>query len=195
MSARLRSASKGRSWSGHRGAASSRFEVSCVFDEVNAFTLRFVESAHDHLGEQSHQHAHHAGHRGELALPDLGLGGARVAPLCAEVVVARGALRERAVVDPAGPAPGFTGTGFVNYNNVVGSAVEFTTYTSRAGTHDLVFRYANGTTSVRTLQLLVNGAVVGSVAFGSTGSWSNWQTAVKTLSLTAGTALIKTLDG
>ncbi len=44
---------------------------------------------------------------------------------------------------------GFTGTGFVNYANEVGSYVEFTVSVPAAMTVALTFRYANGTTTSR----------------------------------------------
>src|SRR3712207_5583046 len=46
---------------------------------------------------------------------------------------------------------GFTGTGFVNYNNVSGSFVEFAVNAPAAGSATLTFRYANGTTANRPM--------------------------------------------
>jgi hypothetical protein len=43
----------------------SRSDGARVFDEIHAFALRFVKSAHNHFGEQPHEHAHDAGHRGQ----------------------------------------------------------------------------------------------------------------------------------
>jgi hypothetical protein len=42
---------------------------------------------------------------------------------------------------------GYSGTGFVNFDNVVGSYVEYTVNAAQAGTQTLTFRYANGTTA------------------------------------------------
>src|SRR2546423_7983685 len=53
---------------------------------------------------------------------------------------------------------GFTGSGFVNYNNVTGSYVEFTVTAAEAQNVTLTFRYANGTTTNRPLDVTVNGA-------------------------------------
>ena len=51
---------------------------------------------------------------------------------------------------------GFSGTGFVNVDNVVGSSVEFTVNAARAGQAKLVFRYANGTADNRPVDVTVN---------------------------------------
>lgn len=85
---------------------------------------------------------------------------------------------------------GYTGTGFVNYDNVIGSAVEFTAYTARARQHDLVFRYANGTTVDRPLEITVDGTPT-TVSFESTGAWTTWATKTLTLDLPQGTHTIR----
>ncbi|GAA3628906.1 hypothetical protein GCM10022267_14260 [Lentzea roselyniae] len=85
---------------------------------------------------------------------------------------------------------GYTGTGFVNYDNVIGSAVEFTTYTSHARQHDLVFRYANGTTTDRPMEITVDGTPT-TVSFGSTGAWTTWATKTLTVQLSQGTHTIR----
>ena len=89
---------------------------------------------------------------------------------------------------------GYTGTGFVNYDNVVGSSVEWTVTAAAAGPVDVVVRYANGTTANRPMTFSVNG-VTGptSVAFPSTGVWTTWTTATVRLNLVAGTNKIKTI--
>ncbi|HCT79107.1 MAG TPA: chitinase [Micromonosporaceae bacterium] len=80
---------------------------------------------------------------------------------------------------------GFTGTGFVNYNNVSGSYVEFAV-NSPGGTFALEFRYANGTTINRPVT--VNGIALD---FPGTGAWTTWQTRTMTISLQSGTNLIR----
>ncbi|WP_344836193.1 CBM35 domain-containing protein [Nonomuraea dietziae] len=55
---------------------------------------------------------------------------------------------------------GYTGSGFVDYANVAGSYVEFTVSAAAAGQQALAFRYANGTTTNRPLDISVNGTVV-----------------------------------
>ncbi|GAB3884103.1 PQQ-dependent sugar dehydrogenase [Kibdelosporangium lantanae] len=85
---------------------------------------------------------------------------------------------------------GFSGRGFVNYDNVVGSYVEWTV--NGPGAVDLVLRYANGTTVNRPMDFTVNGTNVASnVAFNSTGTWDQWQTATIHATLAAGANKIR----
>lgn len=81
---------------------------------------------------------------------------------------------------------GFSGTGFVNGDNVVGSYVEWSVNAASAGTATLRIRYANGTTTNRPMS--VNGTVVD---FPGTGAWTTWQTRTLTMNLQAGTNLIR----
>ncbi|GAA0589574.1 carbohydrate-binding protein [Kribbella sandramycini] len=87
---------------------------------------------------------------------------------------------------------GFTGRGFVNYNNAVGSAVEWTVTAAKAGPATVELRYANGTTANRAMNVSVNGTVVSpALAFAGTGAWTNWQTKTITVNLVAGSNKIK----
>jgi len=87
---------------------------------------------------------------------------------------------------------GFTGTGFVNYDNVTGSAVEWTLNTPSAGDTDVVFRFANGTGVDRPMSITVNGTVVTpSVSFPPTANWDTWQTVTVRVPLTAGPNTLK----
>ena len=88
--------------------------------------------------------------------------------------------------------PGFTGTGFVNYDNVVGSYVEFGVSVPAAGSYTLTFRYANGTTTNRPMDIAVNGGVTApNLAFNPTGTWDNWTNQTATVDLVAGTNPIR----
>jgi exo-1,4-beta-D-glucosaminidase len=88
---------------------------------------------------------------------------------------------------------GFTGTGFVNYDNVVGSSVEWTVNAAAAGPADVVIRFANGTTVNRPMDVAVNGTVVsGGLGFPSTTNWDTWQTVTVHVTLSAGANKIKT---
>jgi len=88
--------------------------------------------------------------------------------------------------------PGFSGTGFVNYDNVAGSYVQWTVNAASAGTATLRFRFANGSTANRPMGILVNGAlVVDEFAFQPTGAWTGWQTATATVTLNAGTNTVR----
>jgi hypothetical protein len=87
---------------------------------------------------------------------------------------------------------GFTGTGFVNYDNVTGSHVEFTVNAAQAGPATLTFRYANGTTVNRPMDITVNGTLsADELAFPPTGAWTSWQTVTTTVPLNAGTNTIR----
>jgi endoglucanase len=88
---------------------------------------------------------------------------------------------------------GFTGTGFVNFDNVVGSSVEYTVTAPTAGQYTLSFRYANGTTVNRPVDVTVNGALAADdLGFQGTGAWTTYQTVTATATLVAGSNKIKT---
>ena len=88
--------------------------------------------------------------------------------------------------------PGFFGTGFVNYDNLVGSYVEWTVSAATAGPVTLTIRYANGTTTNRPMDITVNGALVADeLAFNSTAAWDSWATQTITVNLAAGANLIR----
>lgn len=86
---------------------------------------------------------------------------------------------------------GFSGTGFVNYDNVVGSSVEYTITADQGGEHELTFRYANGTTTDRPVSVTVDGAAAQTVSFPGTGAWTTWQTRTARVALHAGANKIK----
>jgi glucose/arabinose dehydrogenase len=82
---------------------------------------------------------------------------------------------------------GFTGSGFVNYDNVAGSYVEFAVSAAATGPQTLTFRFANGTTVNRPMTITVNGtAVAADRAFPGTGAWATWQEISVTATLNAG---------
>ena len=82
---------------------------------------------------------------------------------------------------------GYTGTGFVDYINETGSYVEWTVNVASSGTYTLTFRYANGTTTNRPVDIYVNGSrVVNGLAFNYTGAWNSWSTQTANVSLNSG---------
>jgi len=82
---------------------------------------------------------------------------------------------------------GYKGSGFVDYLNASGDAVEFAVQAPSAGWYDLSFRYANGGTSDRPLEMSVDDQVLpGRVSFPPTGNWRIWQTASQPVALAAG---------
>jgi alpha-galactosidase len=87
---------------------------------------------------------------------------------------------------------GFSGTGFVNGDNVVGSYVQWNVNATAAGTATLKIGYANGTTINRPMDISVNGTVVAAgLAFNGTGNWDTWATANITANLNAGANTIR----
>jgi len=86
---------------------------------------------------------------------------------------------------------GYTGTGYVNYDNEIGSYVEFNINVITAGEYSLSFRYANGNTSNRSCGLIVNGDNMGGLNFAPTGDWETWQTESKAVSLNTGSNIIR----
>lgn len=82
---------------------------------------------------------------------------------------------------------GWTGSGYVNTPNLLGSFVEWTVTAPAAGTYRLTFRYANGAATNRPEDLRINGALAQSaVAFLSTGGWTTWKDVSLTKTLIAG---------
>ncbi len=87
---------------------------------------------------------------------------------------------------------GFSGTGYVNYDAVVGSNVHWTVNAAQAGTAALTFRYANGSTANRPMDVTANGTLFADeLAFPPTGAWSTWQTVTAMVTLNAGTNTIR----
>ncbi|WP_433440674.1 glycosyl hydrolase family 28 protein [Nonomuraea sp. CA-141351] len=87
---------------------------------------------------------------------------------------------------------GFSGTGFVNYDNVAGSYVEFAVNAAAAGTATLTLRYANGTAADRPMDIAVNGTVVAAAKpFNGTGSWTAWQSTTISAQLLAGANTVR----
>ncbi|WP_084557447.1 glycoside hydrolase family 88 protein [Hamadaea tsunoensis] len=89
--------------------------------------------------------------------------------------------------------PGYTGTGFANCDNAIGAGLQWSVSATLAGPANLSFRYANGATTGRPASLEVNGAVVATLPFAPTGSWSTWQSATFSAPLTAGTNAVRLL--
>jgi pectate lyase len=90
---------------------------------------------------------------------------------------------------------GFTGSGFVNFDNLVGSSAQWTVNQANAGTATITFRYANGTTSNRAMSISVNGTVINSsLAFNGTGAWATWAEQSMTTQLNAGSNVIRAVS-
>jgi exo-1,4-beta-D-glucosaminidase len=86
---------------------------------------------------------------------------------------------------------GYTGTGFVNYDYLTGSYVEWTVNAPVAGPVTLELRYANGTTVNRPMSITVNGGAAVTRDFNATGNWDTWQTSTLTVTLAQGVNKIR----
>jgi hypothetical protein len=87
---------------------------------------------------------------------------------------------------------GFTGSGFVDYTRASGEFVEWAVEAARAGTFDLELRYANSSTSLRPLEMRLNGVTLPQRAeFPRTSSWVDWRTVRMTVTLPAGRSRIR----
>jgi hypothetical protein len=77
---------------------------------------------------------------------------------------------------------GYSGTGYVNGDNVAGSYLQFSVDAAGAGTANLSIGYANGTAADRPADITVNGTVAAAgTSFPPTANWDTW--AVKTLAV------------
>ncbi|WP_440088904.1 GDSL-type esterase/lipase family protein [Streptosporangium sp. LJ11] len=87
---------------------------------------------------------------------------------------------------------GYSGGGFCDTTNAVGSSAQLTVSAPAAGTATLVIRYANGTTANRPADIGVNGTTVRSgLAFEGTGAWTTWATRSLPVQLNAGTTTVR----
>lgn len=70
---------------------------------------------------------------------------------------------------------GFSGTGYVNFDNEPGGYIEFTVFMAETDSQIFSVRYANGSTNTRSMELKIDSAiVVASLNFQPTGAWTNW---------------------
>jgi hypothetical protein len=117
-------------------------------------------------------------------LPATGAAGAPI------IFQAETATLHRAVV--ASNHSGYSGAGFVDYDSVAGSYVQFSTSTAIAGSMYIGFRYANGSAGNRPMDITVNGVLVAhNLAFASTTSWDVWQSTALTVPVSAGPIAIR----
>lgn len=69
---------------------------------------------------------------------------------------------------------GYSGEGYLNTDNTVGSWAEFTLNVPTAKNYRFVLRYANGSSVQRSSDVLVNGEQQTTVNYSPTGAWSVW---------------------
>ncbi|WJM11306.1 carbohydrate-binding protein [Paenibacillus sp. PK1-4R] len=88
--------------------------------------------------------------------------------------------------------PGYTGSGYVNFNAMTGSAIQWNGINNATtGTKNVKFRYAleSGT---RNLDIFVNGTkVISNEPFPATGSWSTWVEKTIQVPMNTGTNTLK----
>ena len=87
---------------------------------------------------------------------------------------------------------GFSGTGFVNTPTAVNAFVQWSVNRASAGSVPLTFRFANGSTAARPVNVTVNGGAPMTLNMPVTGAWTNWQTVTITVSLQAGNNAVRT---
>lgn len=86
---------------------------------------------------------------------------------------------------------GYSGSGFCNGTNATGAYAQFTVSTPASGTATLSVRFANGTTTARPADIIVNGTTVSSASFESTSTWTGWTTKTLTVPVNAGSNTIR----
>ncbi len=88
---------------------------------------------------------------------------------------------------------GFAGTAYFNYNNAIGSYVDWTVDVPEDGSYAVTFRYANGSDIDRQTKVMVNGEHNECLYldFAGTGAWTTWAEDTVVLDLKAGKNTIK----
>ncbi|WP_159770360.1 carbohydrate-binding protein [Streptomyces sp. HM190] len=86
---------------------------------------------------------------------------------------------------------GYSGSGFCNGTNSTSGYVQFTVASGAAGTATLGVRFANGTTTARAANVVVNGSTVATVSFEGTGTWSGWTTKTLSVPVVAGSNTVR----
>jgi len=72
---------------------------------------------------------------------------------------------------------GFSGSGYVNFDNESGSYIEFAVFMAETDTQMIYIRYANGGTTARPMQVQIDTSIVENMPeFASSGAWTNWGT-------------------
>lgn len=87
---------------------------------------------------------------------------------------------------------GYHGASYVNYNNSVGSYVEWTVTAPSAQTASMFIRYANKGPEDRAMDIYVNGnKVISGLSFPATGAWTTWANTNFSVALTAGNNTVR----
>ena len=81
---------------------------------------------------------------------------------------------------------GFMGTGYINFDNQVGSNGKWFIHSETSGSKTIGIRYANGGTGARGMSITVNGSQQVNFQANPTASWTDWESETITLNLNAG---------
>ncbi len=89
---------------------------------------------------------------------------------------------------------GYSGSSYVNYDNVAGSSVEWTVNVTKSGLYKLNLKYANGTAVNRPLRVTLNASTTYyDIDFNGTGAWTTWSENFIVVNLNQGQNKIKAL--
>jgi len=70
---------------------------------------------------------------------------------------------------------GFTGTAYINYENVLGSSITWTVNAPETANYKLIFNYANGTATNRFMNIHLNNSEnYYKMDFNQSGTWTDW---------------------
>lgn len=87
---------------------------------------------------------------------------------------------------------GYTGDGYVDYDNKSGAYVEWEVNAAQSGVSGITIRYANGTSNNMSMNIGVNGQnAISALSFNGTGAWTNWETKQINVELKAGKNIIR----
>lgn len=86
---------------------------------------------------------------------------------------------------------GYSGSGFVNGYWNVGSCTTFAVNVSKAGSYDVLLRYANASGSDKTLSLYVNGVKIKQTVLPQLSNWDTWGNKSEVITLFAGANMIQ----
>ncbi len=86
---------------------------------------------------------------------------------------------------------GFTGAGYINFDNISGAGGRWNLYATSSMTAVIGVRYANGGTEARGMSVLVNGIEQASIKGSLTGGWTTWATENITLNLRPGVNVLE----
>ena len=86
---------------------------------------------------------------------------------------------------------GFISSGYVNFDNAIGSKGTWNIYAQADGSASIAVRYANGGTTARSMAVSVNGNSQTNLNAPPTGSWTTWNAEYITLNLKAGPNIIQ----